>query len=62
MQFVKTIGDAVMLVSADPVKLLTTVLDLEEAVEETAPPSRACGPVSRSGLPSAARATGSAVR
>ncbi|MCX8558285.1 adenylate/guanylate cyclase domain-containing protein [Mycolicibacterium mucogenicum] len=54
VQFVKTIGDAVMLVSADPVKLLTTVLDLEEAVEAAAFPRLragvAFGPaVSRSG-------------
>lgn len=31
VQFVKTIGDAVMLVCADPLKLLTTVLDLVQA-------------------------------
>nr|WP_234825655.1 adenylate/guanylate cyclase domain-containing protein [Mycolicibacter senuensis] len=31
VQFVKTIGDAVMLVCADPLKLLTTALDLVQA-------------------------------
>ncbi|WP_280828615.1 adenylate/guanylate cyclase domain-containing protein [Mycobacterium sp. OTB74] len=31
VQFVKTIGDAVMMVSSDPHKLLTTVLDLVDA-------------------------------
>ena len=31
VQFVKTIGDAVMLVCADPTRLLMTVLDLVEA-------------------------------
>jgi class 3 adenylate cyclase len=31
VQFVKTIGDAVMLVCSDPLKLLVTVLDLVDA-------------------------------
>jgi adenylate cyclase len=31
VQFVKTIGDAVMLVCCDPLRLLTRVLDLVEA-------------------------------
>jgi adenylate cyclase len=31
MQLVKTIGDAVMMVCADPLRLLLTVLDLVEA-------------------------------
>lgn len=54
VQFVKTIGDAVMLVCADPLKLLMTVLDLEAAAEAAAFPRLrvgvALGPaVSRSG-------------
>ncbi|MDR3661974.1 MAG: adenylate cyclase regulatory domain-containing protein [Mycobacterium sp.] len=54
VQFVKTIGDAVMLVCADPLKLLTTVLNLvEAAAAEDFPRLRvgvAFGPaVSRSG-------------
>lgn len=38
VQFVKTIGDAVMFVSPDPVALLTAVLDLVDEVEANALP------------------------
>ena len=40
VQFVKTIGDAVMLVCADPRNLLTTVLELVEAAADDFPPLR----------------------
>lgn len=54
VQFVKAIGDAVMLVCADPLKLLTTVLDLIDAATSSDFPrlrvGLAFGPaVSRSG-------------
>jgi adenylate cyclase len=39
VQFVKTIGDAVMLVCTDPKRLLMTVLDLVEAADAAAFPS-----------------------
>ena len=61
VRFIKTIGDAVMFVSTDPVALLDAVLDLVDAAE-TSTTFRGCGSDSPAAGRSAARAIGSAAR
>ena len=59
VRFVKTIGDAAMLVSPDPAALLQALLDLIAAADAEAPATRSCAPASRTGRCSRAAVTGS---
>ena len=62
VRFIKTIGDAVMLVSTDPVALLRTALELLDGRGEVRRLSATAGWPRIRLAPSAAQATGSAAR